>query len=309
MRTAEQLITVSRRATGNQDWTPTAGVQDEEFLQALNDAQEEIHSIINSLFPTILMTEKYQDVTIGNETYAIPSDCYMGTRIDNISYSPSGLDQDFYPIRKGSLKERIDGINGNPSFYLRQGSNLIIQPPPQQGGRLRIVYQKTIPYLDITRGTVDSVTLTTNTITSLVLSTSVSLDADALNEQPYITVCDKYGNIKMQNIKIDSVSGVTGVVTITPGFTFESGETIEVGDYVLRGKYSTILSQLPDICEKYLLEYCNMRIFVRDSSTDQQEVAALMSKIENTLRMAFSEPDNDPDRIPIIDPFYLGYEL
>jgi len=52
-----------------------------------------------------------------------------------------------------------------------------------------------------------------------------------------------------------------------------------------------------------------MRIFVRDSSTDQQEVAALMSKIENTLRMAFSEPDNDPDRIPIIDPFYLGYEL
>jgi len=309
MRILEQLITTSRRATGNQDYSDTAGVADSEFIQAFNDAQEEIHAILNSMFPTILMGEKYQDVSIGVETYSVPTDCYMGTRIDNISYSPSGLDQDYYPIRKGSLKERIDGINGNPSFYLRQGSSLIIQPPPQQGGKLRIIYQKSIPYLDIVRGTVSSVTLGTNTITSLILDTTTNLDTDALNEQPYMTICDKYGNIKMKNIKIDSVNSSTGVVNITSGFTFESGETIAVGDYAFRGKYSSNVSELPDICEKYLLEYCNMRVFVRDSSTDQAELAALLQKIEGTLRSAFAEPDNDPDRIPIIDPFYLGYEL
>lgn len=308
MRALDQLITASRRATGNTDYTATAGVQDEEFIQALNDAQEEIQSIINVLFPTILMAEKYVDVSIGQEYYDIPSDCYMGTRIDNISYSPSGLDQDYYPIRKGSLKERIDGINGNPSFYLRQGTQLIIQPPPQQGGKLRIVYQKAIPYLDIRRGTVQVVTLGTDTITSLTLNPS-ALDADALNEQNYISIVDKYGNVKMKDIKIDSVDSATGVVTITSGFTFQSGETITVGDFALRGKNSTTNSLLPDVCEKYLLEYCNMRIFVRDSSTDQAEVSALMQKIEATLRQAFAEPDNDPDRIPIIDPFYLGYEI
>lgn len=308
MRAVSQLIEASRRATGNVDFTDTAGVQDEEFIQALNDAQEEIQSIINSMFPTILMAEKYQDVTLGTETYAIPSDCYMGTRIDNISYSPTGLDQDYYPIRKGSLKERIDGVNGNPSFYLRQGNSLIIQPPPQQGGKLRIIYQKTIPYLDIRRGTVQSVALSTNTITSLVLD-PVGLDATALTEQNYLTIIDKYGNVKMKNIPVDSIDTATGVVTVTPGFTFESGETIAAGFFAVRGKNSSTNSLLPDICEKYLLEYCNMRIFMRDSSTDQDSVGALMKKIEETLRQAFSEPDNDPDRIPIIDPFYLGYEL
>lgn len=308
MRALDQLITASRRATGNTDYTSTAGVQDEEFIQALNDAQEEIHSIINVLFPTILMAEKYVDVSIGQETYAVPSDCYMGTRIDNISYSPTGLDQDYYPIRKGSLKERIDGINGNPSFYLRQGSSLIIQPPPQQGGKLRIIYQKAIPYLDIRRGTVQAVTLATDTITSLTLDPA-ALDSSALLEQNYITIVDKYGTVQMKDIPVDAIDTATGVVTVSPGFTFQSGETIVTGNYALRGKNSSTNSQLPDVCEKYLLEYCNMRIFVRDSSTDQAEIAALMAKIEGTLKQAFSEPDNDPDRIPIIDPFYLGYEL
>lgn len=308
MRPLDQLITTSRRATGNTDYTSTAGVQDEEFIQALNDAQEEIHSIINVLFPTILMAEKYIDVSIGQETYAIPSDCYMGTRIDNISYSPTGLDQDYYPIRKGSLKERIDGINGNPSFYLRQGSSLIIQPAPQQGGKLRVVYQKAIPYLDIRRGTVQAVTLGTNTITSLTLDPS-NLDASELLEQNYITIVDKYGVVQMKEIPVDAIDTSTGVVTVTAGFTFSSGETIVAGNYALRGKNSSTNSQLPDVCEKYLLEYCNMRIFVRDSSTDQAEIAALMAKIEGTLRQAFAEPDNDVDRIAIIDPFYLGYEL
>lgn len=308
MRALEQLITASRRATGNTDFTSTAGVQDEEFIQALNDGQEEIQTLISTLFPSILMGEKIQDVSPSVDTYPIPSDCFMGTRIDHIDYSSSGLTQDFYPIRKGSLKERIDGVNGNPSFYIRQGSQLIIQPPPQNSGKLRIVYQKTIPVLDIRRGVVQSVTLSSNTITSLVLDPS-GLDAATLSEQNFISIVDKNGQVKMKNIPVDSIDSATGVVTVSAGFTFESGETISVSDFALRGKNSSTHSSLPDLCEKYLLEYCNMRIFVRDSSSDQAEIAALMSKIEGTLKQAFSEPDNDPDRIAIIDPFFLGYEL
>ena len=113
----------------------------------------------------------------------------------------------------------------------------------------------------------------------------------------------------MQDIPVDGIDGNTGVVTVTSGFTFQTGETISQGDYALRGKYSSTNSQLPDVCEKYLLEYCNMRIFMRDSSTDQAEVAALMQKIENTLKSAFSEPDNDPDRVAVISAEYLGYDL
>lgn len=309
MRQLEQLITASRRATNNLDYSATTGVQDEEFIQALNDAQEEIHSIINTMFPTILMKVKEQTVSINIDSYAIPSDCYMGTRIDHIEYSPSGLVQDYYPIRKGSPKERINGQSGNPAYYIRQGTDIILQPAPQQGGKLRITYQRVVPVLDIRRATVSSVTLTTNSITALTLDTTVAFDEAALEEQNFITIVDKNGVIKMQDIPVDGIDGNTGVVTVTPGFTFQSGETIAQGDYALRGKYSTTHSQLPDICEKYLLEYCNMRIFMRDSSTDQAEVGALMQKIEATLRSAFAEPDNDPDRVPIISAEYLGYDL
>jgi hypothetical protein len=207
------------------------------------------------------------------------------------------------------VKERINGLAGNPAYYIRQGSSVIMQPPPQNGGFLRMTYQKTIPVLDKKRGTVASATLGVNTITSLVLDTTTELDATALEEQNFITIVDKNGLVKMRYIPIDGVDSSTGVVTVSSGFVFESGETIEAGDYAVRGKYASTHSQLPDICEKYLLEYCNMRIFVRDSSTDQAELAALMQKIEATLKQAFAEPDNDPDRIPIIDPSFLGYEL
>ena len=309
MRQLEQLITASRRATNNLDFSSSAGVQDEEFIQALNDAQEEIHSIINTTFPTILMKVVEKAVTIGIDSYSIPSDCYMGTRIDFIEYSPSGLVQDYYPIRKGSVKERINGQNGNPAYYIRQGTDIIVQPAPQQGGKLRITYQRTVPVLDIRRAQVSSVVLSSNSITSLVLDTSVAFDNLALEEQNFITIVDKNGVIKMQDIPVDGIDGNTGVVTVTSGFTFQTGETISQGDYALRGKYSSTNSQLPDVCEKYLLEYCNMRIFMRDSSTDQAEVAALMQKIENTLKSAFSEPDNDPDRVAVISAEYLGYDL
>jgi hypothetical protein len=309
MRNIEQLIAASRRSTGNTDFSDTAGVQDEEFLQAFNDAQEEIHSLINLTFPAILMAEKVIQLSSNVASYPVPSNCYMGTRIDHVEHSPSGLLQDFYPIRKGAPRERLNGQSGNPAFYIRQGSEIILQPVPQGGGSIRVTYQKAVPVLEKRRGTVSSVTLSSNQITDLYLDTTVLLDDTSLVEQNYITIVDKNGQIKMQGIPVDSINSGTGQVIVSAGFTFEAGETIAPGDFALRGKYASTHSELPDLCEKYLLEYANMRIFVRDSSTDQAEVSALMSKIEATLKAAFSEPTNDPDSIPIIDPQYLGYDV
>jgi len=311
MRQVEQLITASRRATSNLDYGENAGVQDEEFIQALNDAQEEIQTLLNSLFPTILVKQTVFSGSANIDTYDIPSDCFMGTRIENLEYSPTGNAQNYYVIKKGAPKERINGVSGNPSFYIRQGTQLIIQPPPQGGGTFRLLYQRIIPVLDKRRATVSSAVLdtTARTITSLYLDTTVDLDDAALIEQNYITIVDKNGVVKMQGIPVDSINTGTGQVNVSAGFVYDAGQTIAAGDYAVRGKYSSTHSQLPDLCEKYLLEYCNMRIFVRDSSTDQAEVAALMGKIEDTLKNAFAQPDNDPDRIIIIDPSYLGYDL
>lgn len=309
-RKLETLILASRRATENQEYTETAGIQDEEFIQYFNDGQEEIHTILNSSFPHILMKIKEVSLTAGQEAYSIPSDVFMGTRIDAIEFTQSGAPQNYYPLKKGSLKERLSGIQTDPSFYIRNGTQILLQPKPQSSGsKMRITYQRSIPKLDIQRATVESVTLDTGakTITSLVLDDAVLMDTAALLEENFITVLDKNGQIKMQGIPISAISS-TGVVTIDAGFVYEDGETIEVGDAVCRGTFSSNFSELPDLCEKYLLEYTNTRILMRDSSTDADALGQVLLKVQTTLQTAFAEPDNDPDYVPVLDGQYLGWD-
>lgn len=308
MRQVNLLINQSRRATGNTEFTPSSGVQDSEFLQYMNDGQEEIHSILNQLFPTILYKIETIDVQQNVEAYTLPRDVYLGTRVDFVEYAPSGLDQDFYPIKKGSVKERVNGQSSNPSFYIRINNQLFIQPKPQQGGKLRVTYQKSIPSLDLRRAQVQAVVLAGDSITSLTLDPAVQIDATELLEQGYFTVVDKDGAVKMQGIPIEAIDTSTGVVTLGAGFTFQPGETISVGDYLCAGPFAATTSLLPSVCEKFLIEYCNVRILMRDSNSDSGDVGQVLLRVQDTLTKAFAEPSNDPDSIPILDGQYFMYD-
>lgn len=309
MKKLENLILSSRRATENQEYTATAGIQDVEFIQYFNDGQEEIQTILNGLFPHILMGSSIITLVANQEAYDIPSDSFMGTRIDMVEYSNTGQADAYYALKKGSLKERLNGSQANPSFYIRLGNQLLLQPVPQtSGATLRVTYQKIIPTLDIQRGTVLSSTIAGSNLTALTLDITKLLDADALNTAEYLTVTSKRGVVKARGIPITSVSSSTGIVTLDGTVTLAAGETIGVGDTVCAGKYASQVSLLPDLCEKFLLEYTNARILVRDSNTDSGEVAQIVAKIQSTLQTAFAEPDNDPDYIPILDGQYLGWD-
>jgi hypothetical protein len=255
------------------------------------------------------MSQKVIQTVQSQEGYTIPDDVYLGTRIDFLEYSPTGNTREYYPLKKGNLKERLNGSQSNPSFYIRNGSQLLLQPSPQSSSAtIRITYQSTIPRLDIQRATVKTyVAGINNTITTLELDDTLPMDIAALLEEGYISVTDKDGVTQMKAIPITTISP-SGVVTVDPSFTFQDGETIAVGNPVFRGKYSSYISKLPDVCEKYLLEYSNTRILVRDSSTDADAVAQVLAKVQETLKAAFSEPDNDPDYVPVLDGQYLGWD-
>jgi hypothetical protein len=306
VRKLETLITLSRRITENQEFTDTAGIQDDEFIQFFNDGQEEIHALINQNWPHVLMGSKTFDLVSNQEAYDIPDDVYLGTRIDFVEFSKANPDY-FYALKKGSLKERLNGIQGDPSFYIRNGTQLLIQPKPQSNSKLRITYQKAIPRLDLKRGVILSFTTSGNQITALSLDPNEFFDRNTLLEDNYITVADKYGNVTMRKIPISDVSS-SGVVTIEAGFEFEDGETLAIGDYVYPGKYTSNFSALPDICEKGMLEYVNTRIKIRDSDSDAAAIAQVLERMLNTLNAAFAEPDNDPDYVPVLDGQYLGWD-
>lgn len=306
MRAIELLITQSRRETENEEFTDTTGISDEEFIEFANRAQSRIQTGISLLFPDLFLEEKEIDAVINQEDYAIPLDAFLGSRVELVEYSPDGTQSGYYNLDKGSKKERLSGVSSTPSFYIRRSGFILLQPAPQQAGTIRITYQKSLPKIDKRRAQVSAVTLTSNSITSLTLDTTQEIDDVALLEENYITVIDKNGVIKMKEIPITAISTSSGAVTVEAGFTFESGETIAVGDYVVRGKEASTHSQLPDVCQPFLIAYMNWKALFRDSSNDSVEQNQELKELMNEILASYGDPDGDVNRVPILTGDYLS---
>jgi len=304
MRRIDLLINQSRRATDNVEFSDSTGISDEEFLQYVNDAQDQLQSLISVQFTDIFQVEKIVDALVRQEEYAIPDDAFLGNRIDLLEYSQTGRAGDYYVVQKGSNRERISGVYSSPSFYIRRSGSILLQPAPQSSGKIRILYQKTLPRIDLRRAVVSSVVLTGSAITALVLDSTQQIDQTELLEEGYCTVVDKNGIVKMRRIPVTGIDTITGVVTVDAGFLFGSGETIAAGDYVLRGKESTTNSQLADNCERYLISYMNWKILKRDSSNDSSEAAQELSGLAADIVQGFKEPDGGVNLVPMLDSQY-----
>jgi len=302
VRRVELLIDQCRRSTDNQDFTDTTGIQDEEFLQYLNDAQERLQALILQQHPDQFLVETEIPSVAQQEAYTLPQDAYISSRVKEVWYSHSGNPNNYYRLKKGALAERVDGISSEPCFYLRRNNKLLLQPRPQSsGGLLRVLYQQRLPKLDKRRAVVSAVTLTGNEITSLTFDPTENIDDEALLEEGYISIVDKYGNVQMRFIPVTAIDTTTGVVTIEPGFEFEDGEEIEVGDYALRGTFSSSHSQLPETTERYLLKYGQWVVLKRDSNDESQESNQELKEMEAEIVSSFADPDDSVPLIPITD--------
>ena len=309
MRRLDQLIAQSRRNTENTDFTEDSGIGDEEFITYANDAQEHLLEAIQNTFPRAFMEEVIIASVPGQEAYTLPDDVLLGSRIDTVEYSSNGSGDDYSVLREGYMKERISGVRSTPSWYVRRNNQILAQPAPSSIGSFRIVYQRRLPELDIRRGQVLTVTLDTNarTITSLALDPAVAPDAEGLLEENFITIVDKNGFQQMKRIPIDAVAP-SGAVTVTPGFVYEAGETISVGDYALRGKDSTTNSELPKSAERYIRSYMNWKILKRDSSQDSVEAVDELRAIEEKIVDSYRVPDAEVISIAINDTQYLTFD-
>lgn len=267
-------------------------------------------SKITTLFSDYFQKEKIIYTTARLETYDIPTDAFLGTRLDMVEFSRNGIENNYYKLKIGSTSERASGNYSDPIFYIRRSKQILLQPTPDvSNGYLRLTYQKALPKLDKRRATVLSVTLdtSTKTITSLTFDPTVEIDVDALTEQNYFTIVDKNGSIKMRSIPVSSIDQTTGVVTLDAGFVYEDGESISAGDFACRGIESSTHSQLMESAERYIIAYMAWKIFKRDGSQDSLEQEKEMLMIEQDIIDATSEPQGDPSGIVILDSQYLNY--
>lgn len=251
MKRIDLLINESRRTTGNQNYTSETGVQDAEFIRALNDAQDKIQSLILNAFPRMFQKRKEIDAVTNQEAYSNPVDLFLDSRIEKIEYSNNGDSRNYYKLDAGETDEQLNTTSGSPSFYIRESKQFLSQPAPQGGGKFRMTYQRAFPRLDKRRGKVLTVALdgTSRTINSLILDPTLltSDDAQEINDAEYLCIISKDGTIKMKQVPC-SVDPNTGTVTVDSSFVYEVGETISVDDWVVTGKYATTHSELPDIC-------------------------------------------------------------
>jgi hypothetical protein len=307
-RYIKYLIDDVRDSTENTDVSDTIGIKDGEFLRFLNDAQHRLQNLIVQQHPSVFLTEYTTPIVANQEAYSLPNKAYMGNKVTQVeySYNTSGI-QYYYPLRPGSLFERSSGNSfsgiGSPSKYIRKAGQILLVPyPSSSNGNLRITYTHKIPKLDLRRGSVASVTLTSNAISALSLNVSSdSVDSTELDKYTRISIVDEEGNVEMSNIKVTGVNASTGVVTIDPAFTFDSGETISVGSYILAGNYSSTHSSLDEFSERYLIAYASLKILQRDSNvTDLQSQQVILAKMEQEIVDAYKEISDDIMEIPDI---------
>lgn len=301
------LITEVRNHTENEDFSDTIGIKDSEFIRFINDAQFRLHSLVVQQHMNAFLAEKEIPVVNGQEEYSYPNNIYLNSRVSQIMYKHTANDEYFYPLKPSHLINRKPGHEGRPNRYIRQASTFLINPIPtgsSSGAELKISYTKAIPRMDLRRAVVGAVTLdsSTNTISSLTLNVSTeTIDIDPIEKYNYFCIVDKNGNQKMINIPYDSIDTTTGLVTVSSGFNFDNGETIEIGNYLVPGKNSSTHSEFPDSVERYLIAYAGWKILKRDSSSDFAEAQQELLEMESEIVAAYADILDDIYEVPLVN--------
>jgi hypothetical protein len=306
-RLIDHLITDIRAHTENEEFSDSIGIDDEEFVGFLNDAQYRLHSLIVQNHSSIFLEEKVIQTVVRQQNYTLPSDIYIKNKVSGVEYSYNSDTKNYYFLKPITQRNRSNQ-EGTPINYIRQSGKILLSPIPlDTGAQIRVTYVRQISRIDKRRASVSSTTLDTsaNTITALSFDVSTdTIDSTALNKYNFFSIVDKNGTIKMKDIPYDSYDTSTGVVTLTAGFVFEEGESIAVGDYVCSGKNSTTHSEFPEEIERYLIAYCTWKIFKRDSSVDSQEQTQELLEMERDIVAGYADPTDDIYEIPDINDDY-----
>jgi hypothetical protein len=310
MRRVELLLELIRSETGNGQFAVGAGVQQNNLIQFLQNAQDLIFSQANQQKPKFFLNQAdYITIVRDQEKYQVPSRTFLSS-VDTVEYSSTGKETEFYPLNKYSLKERSTTHSGYPSGYISRGLDILLVPPATSGS-LRVNRVKELDRLDIRRGKISAHTASDGAVTALTLDASDStFDSTQLNKFNYLCIVDRNGDIKMRNLEYDSVNASTGVVTITNGsFSFGSTEAIANGYYVTAGENTTNRSPLPDTCERFLIKSAVYETRQGDKSKWSQTAKEDMKEMAEDIIESFALAEEDTPTVPITDTEYMESDL
>ena len=309
MRYIQDVITAARRLSKNEDFSEdssgnvTGGIGNAEILQYINDGQDLLQSKISNAHSSVSPFASSQEIaTVADQrAYSVSDRVFFNKELITIRYSHSGNLSDY-----GKPLDKLHPMNDNsdtaeyPYGYYRQSGNFYPIPiVNRSGAKFEVKYERSLDDLALRVGTVTARTLSSTQLTALTINTA-SDDANAINNasDKYLCICDKDGVVKMRNIAFTSYNSGTGVFTLDP-FTFATGETVAVGDYLTIGKYTTTHSDLPDECENYLIYYAAAMILgPKDVTGAYSKLLMMLDSQEDAIVRIYKQQSQEMDRIP-----------
>lgn len=309
MRRVDQLIADIRVRSKNEEYGTNRGVQQNEIVGYLRDAQARIDNLVKQKHPNTAIKEVFLDSIANQEEYDVPVDAFINSNILKVEYSITGSYRDFYALDLRSLSQRIS-VPGNPESYIPRNGKILLNPIPQStvAGGIRLNYQFRTAGIDIRRAKVASSVINTGTrqVTSITFVNDATLDAIGLADADYVCVVDRYGNFLMRDLIVTSYNSGTFVLSIDPAFIYVVGETLPNGSYVTIGKFTTTHPQLNDFCERYYVAYATWKVLKRDSNVDSQDQQQELQVMEQEIVDSYTQLDGDIDIIPIISSDWEG---
>lgn len=305
----DYIVDEIRESTDNEDYNSTLGLSEEEIVRFINEAIARLHGKIVSQHTNVFIEEVEMSTTLDDQTYNIPRRSFNKNSIQTVEYSKTGASDDYYILKPTNIRNRLPSVNGEPEYYIRRAREILVVPTPDNStGTIRVAYVKKPKRLDKRRGLIKAVTTSNSTITNLEINyvNGSTVDSTELLKRTRLTVVDKYGNIKMDNILLSAIASsdnYDATLTIDSSFTYESTESIATDYYVVSGEYTT--SHLDDndfdqYLEDYIREYSRLRILQRDSSNDTQDALGTLTAMEDQIIANFKDISDDIDTIPVI---------
>lgn len=304
-----------RRDTLNADDVPAAGsvvgIETKDFLRYVNYGQQKLQSHIAKISHEVFEQTTEISVVVGQAAYSISDNVFLGTRIRSVRYSRSGNAVDYRRLLPKTPYDTYSNT-GWPTRYHRRNGQIILEPTPDaSGGKLEVVYERTLDGLDLRRAKVNATPSGTSVVLNFTGTEPESETEPLLTANSYVCICDAFGSPRLYNAVISSYDSGTNTITTAANVStyLITGYALSDlnGGFVTLGKYTRTHSELPDDCERYLSSYAAKKLFKREASDTEGSEAEDLNDILKDILASFKMPDKDVKPIPILD--YTMFDL
>lgn len=309
------LVRQARARSGNREFGDGQGVPQRDYVAYANDAQARIYNLIMQCRPTLFLKQAFITTLSGVAEYTLPTDVYLKHNLVTVQYTPNGNPQLYYPLNQRLQRSEVSIPALPDSYFLRDGK-LVLSPIPMTGytNAIRYTYQYSIPTLDIRRARIDQIINVGSGEAQIFLQEDSLLTEENVNDLSnewvdYVCVVNKDGTIVDEGMSL--VGYQAGGSLVLPSIYCETSTgadaLAQVGDFIVFGKRATTHSPLPDICERYLVEYMTLRSQASDTSSETSVTSTLLRSIEAEIVDAIEMLEEDIFSIPILDPQFMNY--